>query len=276
MRRVLPHVWVLVLLVGFAGRAAAQPLPIDEGRTAVPAPVRAPSAADALTRHVMGDVLPVYYVIERQPALRAGPGTGRVLGRLDFRRGVRVQAAEGPWRLVHDVATGQPLGWVEHSALSNLWILVDKRTRTLTVFRGGQKVHRFPIDVSLNPYDDKVRRGDGDVYHYRIPEGSYFVVWRNPNSQFYLSFMLNYPNAEDADRGLAQGLITRAQHQAIVRAAERFEAPPMGTPLGGAIAIHGQGSGRQRAWTRGCIALRDVHMDMLWEIVRVGTPVFIR
>jgi murein L,D-transpeptidase YafK len=224
----------------------------------------------------MGDALPVYYVVDRQPALRAGPGTGRVLGQQDFRRGVRVQAVEGPWRLVQDVETGQPLGWVEHSALSNLWLLVDKPSRTLMVYRGGEVLHRFPIDVSLNPDDDKVRRGDGDAYHYRIPEGDYFVVSRNPNSQFYLSFMLNYPNKMDADRGLARGLINRAQHQAIVRAWERFESPPMGTRLGGAIAIHGQGSGRQRAWTRGCVALRDIHMDMLWQIVRIGTPVFIR
>ena len=49
----------------------------------------------------------------------------------------------------------------------------------------------------------------------------------------------------------------------------------MNTRLGGLIEIHGSGSGRQRAWTRGCVALRNVHMDELWEIVGVGTPVVI-
>jgi hypothetical protein len=88
--------------------------------------------------------------------------------------------------------------------------------------------------------------------------------------------MLNYPNAKDAAQGLERGLISRAQYQAIVAAADRFESPPMGTALGGAIAIHGQGSGRRRAWTRGCVALRDIHMDALWDIIQVGTPVLIR
>ena len=36
----------------------------------------------------------------------------------------------------------------------------------------------------------------------------------------------------------------------------------------------GTGSGRQRAWTRGCVALRNVHMDWLWEIVPLGAPTF--
>jgi hypothetical protein len=260
----------------WAAAASSQPEPSEERRFSGGISSSPVVESNAAARYVLGDSRAIYYVVDRRPVLRGGPGTGASLGRLDFRRGVRIASEQGAWYLAEDIETGRQLGWVERSALSNVWILIDKRARMLTVYRGSEVFRQFPIDVSQNPNDDKIRLAAGDADHYRIPEGSYFVTSRNPNSQYYLSFMLNYPNADDADRGLAQGLISRAQHRSIVEAERNFAPPPMGTALGGGIAIHGQGSGRQRAWTRGCAALRDVHMDLLWGIVQVGTPVFIR
>jgi hypothetical protein len=220
--------------------------------------------------------LPVFYVVGRAAPLRAGPGNGGTIGQLGFRRGVRVRVAEGEWKLVEDVESGRQLGWVPASALSNVWLMMDKASRTLFVYRGDELIRRLPADVSMNPEANKVRLARGDTDHYRIPEGAYFVTGRNPNSEYYRSFMLNYPNLQDARRGLDEGLINEAQYRAIVAANEQYRTPPSGTMLGGAIAIHGQGSGRRRAWTQGCVALRDLHMDFLWDIVHVGTPVFIR
>lgn len=263
---------VLLLASMWAQPALAQP-----GAPADPPSVSAAERVASSAWFSLADEAPaVYYVVDRRPELRAGPGAGAVLGRLDFRRGVFVRGESGPWRLVEDVETGERLGWVQSTALSNVWLLMDKPSRTLYLYRGAELVREFAADVSHNPVDNKVQRGGGVLDHYRIPEGSYFVTGRNPNSQYYRSFMLNYPNAEDASRGLAQGLISHAQYRAIVEASERFTSPPMRTRLGGAIAIHGQGSGRRRAWTRGCIALRDIHMDYLWDIIQVGTPIFIR
>ena len=111
--------------------------------------------------------------------------------------------------------------------------------------------------------------------HYRIPEGTFYITRKNPDSQYYRAFVVSYPNGEHAARGLRDGLISQAQHDAIVRAEQTFSSPPMGTRLGGLIEIHGQGSGRQHAWTRGCVALRNVHMDDLRDLVHVGTPVVI-
>lgn len=220
---------------------------------------------------------PVYYVIDRRPELREGPGHGRVLGRLDFRRGVRVIAEDGPWWFVADIEDEGIQGWVDAGALSNIWLLVDKPSRTLFVYRGTELLRSLPADVSMNPVDNKERRSRlGEQDMYRIPEGMYFVTNKNDRSQYYRSFMLNYPNAEDAARGLEQGLISRSEYNTIVRAAENYQSPPMGTMLGGAIAIHGQGTGRRTAWTRGCVALRDIHMDLLWDMVHPGTPVLIR
>jgi hypothetical protein len=49
----------------------------------------------------------------------------------------------------------------------------------------------------------------------------------------------------------------------------------MGTDLGGWIEIHGDGTGAATAWTQGCVAVRNGAMDVLWDQVRVGTPVLI-
>ncbi len=217
---------------------------------------------------------PIFYVVRERPQVFAQPDSALAFARLDFREGVRVIEQRGAWNRIVGEET---VGWVASAALSNVWIMVDKAHRRLTVYRGTEVVRRLPADVSQNPDDDKVRRATlGERDHYRIPEGAFFITSKNLESQYYRSLMLSYPNAEDAARGLDAGLISEREHAEIVEAAAAFRTPPMGTKLGGAIAIHGQGSGRQRAWTRGCVALRDVHLDAIWDLVEVGTPVLIR
>ncbi|MGB3544924.1 L,D-transpeptidase family protein, partial [Rubrivirga sp.] len=176
------------------------------------------------------------------------------------------------WRLVQ---AGTARGYVRDEALSNIWIRVDKSERMTFVYRGAELLRTLPSDVSISP-EDKVRRSDlGETDHYRVPEGTFFVTRLNPNSEYYRAFVLSYPGPVHAARGLEAGIIGQREYDAIVRADLEGLEPPMGTRMGGLIEIHGQGSGRQTAWTRGCIALRNVHMDELWEYVEVGTPVVI-
>ena len=227
------------------------------------------------------DAAPAYYVTARDVALRASPAAlAPVLVTLQPRDGIRVLAEAGPpadgfaagWRLVQ---YGAERGYVRAAELSNLWIRVDKSERVLYVYRGAELVRELPADVSVNP-EDKVRRSArGEDDHYRIPEGTFFVTRRNDRSAYYRAFVISYPGPTHALRGLRDGIITEDQYQAIVRADQAGVEPPMNTRLGGLIEVHGSGSGRQRAWTRGCVALRNVHMDELWEIVAVGTPVVI-
>jgi L,D-peptidoglycan transpeptidase YkuD (ErfK/YbiS/YcfS/YnhG family) len=49
----------------------------------------------------------------------------------------------------------------------------------------------------------------------------------------------------------------------------------MDTDLGGWIEIHGDGTGDATAWTQGCVAIRNAAMDVIWDHVRVGTPVLV-
>ena len=145
-------------------------------------------------------------------------------------------------------------------------IVVVKSKRRLMLYSGGEVVRTYPVALGLNPVDDKEREGDR-----RTPEGDFYVFVKNEKSAFYLSLGLSYPNIEDAERGLREGLITKAQHAQIVRAIKRREAPPQYTRLGGLIYIHGGGTTSD--WTWGCIALENADIKELFDAVPRGTSV---
>jgi murein L,D-transpeptidase YafK len=129
-------------------------------------------------------------------------------------------------------------------------VLVDKSDRQLHLMRNGDVWKSYPIGLGFAPEGHKRHEGDG-----RTPEGDYVLDWRNPNSSFYLSIHISYPDADDAARAQARGV----------------------SP-GGAIFIHGRHnpSGRKRDWTLGCIAVTDAAMDEIWQAVPDGTPITIR
>jgi murein L,D-transpeptidase YafK len=146
---------------------------------------------------------------------------------------------------------------------------VLKSEHTLLVRSGETLLGRYPIGLGPRPVGAKTREGDGAT-----PEGSYSVCVKNPRSRYYLSLGLDYPNADDADRALAEGRIDEEEHRRISRALARGTCPPWDTALGGEIFIHGRGSGSD--WTLGCVALADPDMKRLYELVRLGTPVVIK
>ncbi len=150
--------------------------------------------------------------------------------------------------------------------LVNPQLVVRKAARRLTLFSGGEAVRVYPVVLGFTPEGDKVRQGDG-----RTPEGTFYVCVKNDKSNFYLSLGLTYPDAEDAARGLRDGLITRRQHDRIARAAKRKAKPPWDTALGGEIFIHGGGTSSD--WTAGCVALENAHIKELFDSVPMGTPV---
>lgn len=154
------------------------------------------------------------------------------------------------------------------SPLRNPEIHVFKERRQLELISGGRVVRTYRIGLGSSPMGHKRRQGDR-----RTPEGRYFICNKNPRSQFYLSLQINYPNEQDAVEGLADGVITTAQHERIVRASRQNRIPPAETRLGGEIFIHGRGSGSD--WTWGCIALDDPEMKELFDAIPIGTPVVI-
>jgi murein L,D-transpeptidase YafK len=153
--------------------------------------------------------------------------------------------------------------------LINPRIVVFKSKRRLELYSNDRIVRAYRVGLGANPIDDKVREGDRCT-----PEGELYICIKNPKSRYYLSLGLSYPNQEDAERGLRDGLINRDEYSQIVEAIRRKRTPPQNTALGGEIFIHGHGSASD--WTRGCVALNNEEMKELFEAVPVGTPVVIK
>ncbi len=147
-------------------------------------------------------------------------------------------------------------------------IVVTKSERRLELFDGTELVASYGIALGFEPVGDKEQRDDG-----RTPEGEFFVFVKNSKSKYHLSLGIGYPDAEDADRGLAAGLISESEHAEIVAAGRECRKPPQDTGLGGEIYIHGGGT--ESDWTWGCVALDDGEMTEIFAAARVGMPVLI-
>ncbi len=125
---------------------------------------------------------------------------------------------------------------------------VFKEQRQLKVWHGTRLLKKYKVELGFGPSGHKQFEGDG-----KTPEGRYTIDRRNPNSSFYLSLGISYPNARD---------IAFAKEQ--------------GKPPGGDIFIHGQPNivgPRGPDWTAGCIALKNKEMRLLYAMVDNGTVI---
>jgi len=189
---------------------------------------------------------------------------------------------------------------LERGKLRKARILVNKAQRRLELWVGRRMIKAYRIQLGWRAHGPKERLGD-----QRTPEGTYFVCAHRP-SAYSFGLWLAYPNAGDARRGLATGLITQKVYEAILKKIAARECPPQDTRLGGAIIIHGQlpeltaemirkhrddpsslrpggkpGDADPAAmkefqdWTDGCVALFDPDIRELYEYVADGTEVII-
>lgn len=158
------------------------------------------------------------------------------------------------------------------------WILVETGALTLTVFSAEDRVlARFHnISVGSGGVAEIHRRGDATT-----PQGVFHVAWIARHSPYETFYGLDYPSASIARRAHAEGIISRAELDAIIGALQQYRLPPQDTPLGGRLGIHGIGHGDPRIheafnWTDGCVALTNPQIRQLSRWVHVGTRVVIR
>jgi murein L,D-transpeptidase YafK len=147
-------------------------------------------------------------------------------------------------------------------------IVVYKQQRKLEFYSDRKLLRTYRVGLGFNPVADKQREGDGAT-----PEGDFYIFVKNSKSAYYLSLGISYPNAEDAERGFRDGLISKQERDVIVEAIRKKTAPPQYTKLGGLIYLHGHGAGSD--WTWGCVALENADMKELYDAVSIGTPVTI-
>jgi hypothetical protein len=135
-------------------------------------------------------------------------------------------------------------------------IIIDKFSRKFLIYLGGSKKYEFEAELGKNWVGDKRTRGD-----MATPEGMYKITKKfdGGKTKYYKALLLDYPNEEDKERFRSE-----IAHGSL----------PSNAKIGGLIEIHGNG-GKGIDWTEGCIALTDREMDVIFNIVRVGTPVTI-
>jgi murein L,D-transpeptidase YafK len=171
---------------------------------------------------------------------------GVVVGGLVLAGGVRACAAKATRHTIEDrvatiVARKPQLKDVAKSSGGKLKILVFKNERSVEVHAPGWKEPRiYPMTAFSGTLGPKLREGDG-----QIPEGIYGIEYLNPNSSYYLSLKVSYPNASDRKRAKADGR----------------------TNLGGDIMIHG------KAVTIGCVPVGD---DAIEDIFYLAASVGIK
>ncbi len=135
-------------------------------------------------------------------------------------------------------------------------IIVEKEQRKLHLIKDDEIFRTFEIALGIAPIGDKQSEGD-----FKTPEGVYTLDTRNPNSDFFLSIHISYPNSKD-----------------------RREARVKGVSPGGQIMIHGQPNlptysaayYRKQDWTNGCIAVSNSDMIDIWLMTPNDIPIEIR
>ncbi len=135
-------------------------------------------------------------------------------------------------------------------------VVVEKGKRKLHLVHDGESFRSFDIALGIQPKGHKQQEGD-----FRTPEGRYWLDMRNPNSEFFLSIRVSYPNRAD-----------------------RLTARARGVDPGGQIMIHGQPNEPTRSetyyrtqdWTNGCIAVSNSDMIDIWLMTGGNTPIDIR
>jgi murein L,D-transpeptidase YafK len=128
-------------------------------------------------------------------------------------------------------------------------VQVHKADRKMYLFHNEKVLKAYDIGLGFAPVGHKQFEGDG-----KTPEGQYFISYKNPDSQYHLSLGISYPNEAD------------------IAFAESQDKSP-----GGDIFIHGGPNTRvsKRDWTWGCVALTDKEIEIVYSMVKPGTPVFI-
>ncbi len=138
-------------------------------------------------------------------------------------------------------------------------IEVFKQQRQLKLKHHDQIIRSYPIRLGFNPIGHKQFEGDG-----KTPEGTYTIDWRNPQSAYYKSLHISYPNPNDLTYAKQRQKSAGGDvmiHGTVPTPATAFPASSTYMP--------------RKDWTLGCIAVTNADMDEIWQLVKNGTQIII-
>jgi murein L,D-transpeptidase YafK len=153
-----------------------------------------------------------------------------------------------------------PFAWANGSEYA---IIVRKEERTLAVYHRTEQKKVYPIVLGIASYGPKVYQGD-----LRTPEGVYRISAKRSHARWSRFMLLSYPNNDDRSRyamALTEGRVPIIDGRA--------------PGIGSAVGIHGtdreDSNSKGDDWTFGCVSLLNPHVDELYDMVPIGTPVLI-
>ncbi|MCU4397265.1 L,D-transpeptidase family protein [Acinetobacter junii] len=138
-------------------------------------------------------------------------------------------------------------------------IEVFKQQRQLKLKHHDQIIRSYPFRLGFNPMGHKQFEGDG-----KTPEGTYTIDWRNPQSAYYKSLHISYPNPNDLAYAKQRQKSAGGDvmiHGTVPTPATAFPASSTYMP--------------RKDWTLGCIAVTNADMDEIWQLVKNGTQIII-
>lgn len=144
---------------------------------------------------------------------------------------------------------------------NDLLIEIDKSDYILSLNNSKGIIKQYPVVFGQNPYDDKLMEGDCCT-----PEGSFKVLALYGHDKWSRFIWFNYPNE-----------VSMKKHND----AKQAGLIPQDARPGGEVGIHGVPQGYDFAinikwnWTAGCISLKNRDIDEVYEVVKVGTQIFI-
>lgn len=136
------------------------------------------------------------------------------------------------------------------------YVVIQKSDHVMSLWKQGRIVKTYPIlAFGADPYGTKTREGDE-----KTPEGTYYIDDKHPSQKFQKFLKISYPNEKD-----------------------KLQARKIGVSPGGNVGIHGDMGGisgffqrMHKNWTDGCIAVRNVDIEEIYEMVDVGTAIMIQ
>ncbi len=152
----------------------------------------------------------------------------------------------------------QPAVPVDWSQVNVDKVVVYKSQRQIDLIDDGEVIKSYPMRLGFAPIGHKTTEGDG-----KTPEGSYVLDWRNPQSQFYRSLHISYPNKQDLAQAKERGV--SAGGDVMIHGSAKKTGGSKGQPLYSYLPA--------KDWTWGCISVSNEAMDEIWNNVKNGTKI---
>jgi murein L,D-transpeptidase YafK len=162
------------------------------------------------------------------------------------------------------------------NVITNPSIIINRKNYTLDLYSDSIKVKQYKVVFGRNNGFDKKSKDD-----FITPIGNYKICGIDTNFIYYKRLKLNYPNIQDANKNLKNGIISKVEFLTIMNSLKNNKCSYDYTKLGGNISIHGIGKYNLIFknlpfvfnWTNGSIALSNENIDELYSVVNIGTKV---